>query len=742
MPIDRNAFIDNFLSEAGENIASMETSILALKHDGENKNELATLMRALHTLKGSSRMLKFHVVETVTHSLENVLKGIRDGRYPLGPAVVRLVMVSCDYLRRALERIRSDRDDGIPLDSLIETCRQAEDNEPFGFDWYRDAKDGGVNAVSPADGVPPRGETVLSSGTKDVTLQAIGNAADSIRIKTSRVDSILKMHNDLIVNQFLLKQENERYAEMEESCRELASREGDASGGERRPEFLLLAQLSAARSRFREQMQVVEESARAVQRELLSLRMLPVSLVLGPLPSMVEETAASLGKDIVLVMTGTELALDRMVLEHLQDPVIHIVRNSIDHGIESPALRKESGKEASGSIRIDCTVESGNFVMRIQDDGQGLDYERIRRKAVERGMLQEDEAASATAQSLNRILFESGFSTRDESTELSGRGVGLDIVRHEIELVKGRISLESERGRGTVFTLVLPLSLATVEGFFVRVGERKFLVPSAYIREITRYSREDEVLVLNRRSILLRDSLLPVYHLATLVGSGEEAESAAAHVLVVEYLGDQAGIIVDEVLQHASLVSKPMPPAMTALKPVQGFVYDENFSMVSILVVPELMQRFRKGRDIDSRKRFSSDSPEYRHILVVDDSFSTREIEKSILALEGYSVETAVDGIEALEILRSGHFDLVVSDLNMPRMDGATLVENMRRDGKFRNIPVVIVSSESETAKRLSLMSLGANSFITKADFDRGHLAQEVRYLLAQTDAKNKRSES
>lgn len=745
MAIDRNAFIDHFLSEAQENISAMETGILVLKHDPENKNELATLMRALHTLKGSARMLKFPTIEKITHSLEDVLKAVRDGRLQFNPGIVRLVMVSCEYNRRALAKIRDDRDDGIPLDSLVETCRLAEDGGSFGFEWFHDSRTQAESASSAAPSAAPPGGNAKAPGLPESgdahapTDPQAAIAADSIRIKTSRVDAILKMHNDLIVNQFLLKRENEHFAEMEETCRQLAERGSSPVDGGTRPELRLLSQLSAARGRFREQMQIVEESAREVQKELLSLRMLPVSLVLGPLPSMVEETSISLGKDIRLEMTGTDLALDRMVLEHLRDPVIHIVRNSVDHGIGTPDQRKESGKDGTGTIRIDCAIESGNFVMRIADDGEGFDYERIRRKAAAQGLMQADEAAAASEQSLNSLLFAPGFSTRDESTELSGRGVGLDIVRHEIELVKGKISVESARGKGVSFVLVLPLSLATVEGFFVRVGERKYLVPSAYITEISRYSKDEEVLIQNRRSILVRDQLVPVYHLGTQVGSGDSDAFASAHVLLVEYLGDRAGIVVDEILQHASLVYKPMPPGLSALKPVQGFVYDENFSMVSIIVVPEIMQRFRKNRDLSSHKRFSKENPEYRHILVVDDSFSTREIEKSILSFEGYNVETAVDGIEALEMMRGRHFDLVVSDINMPRMDGAMLVENLRREDKFRNVPIIVVSSESDSARRTQLMSLGANSFITKADFDRGHLAQEVRYLLAQADSKNGR---
>jgi two-component system chemotaxis sensor kinase CheA len=425
--------------------------------------------------------------------------------------------------------------------------------------------------------------------------------------------------------------------------------------------------------------------------------------------------------------------LDRMVLEHLKDPLIHIVRNSVDHGIEPPLDREQAGKSRTGTIRIQCALESGACAIRISDDGRGFDYDKIRRKAVATGAYREDEIARVDENALNLLLFTPGFSTKDEVSAVSGRGVGLDIVRHEIESIKGKISVKSAAGQGSEFVLSLPLSLATCSGFFVAVAGQRYLIPSAYIEEILIYRKADEVICMNRRSVLVHDKIVPIYYLGTLLGNAENEDPESYHAVVVEYLGDLIGIIVDEVQQHASIIYKPLPPCLAELKPVQGFVYDENFDMVPILVVPEIVQRFRRSRGIDGKKRFSVDRSEYRRLLVVDDSFSTREIEKSILSMNGYQVETAVDGIEALEMLRAQRFDLIVTDINMPRMDGATLIENVRRDEKYRAVPILVVSSESDNEKRQQLMSLGANGYILKADFDRGNLAQEVRYLLAQS---------
>lgn len=717
MAIDRKAFVDSFLAETRENIESVESCILLLKQDGGNQEAFSTLMRALHTIKGSSRMLKFGTVEKISHGLETVLKGVKDGRYAVQGNLVLLVLAACTFLRRCLERIKGDGSDDIPLGSLIDSYAHAQANEPYSMDWMRAGGDSEASAAQAG------GET-----------EAV--YADSVRIESARIDGILELMNDLIINQFQLKKHREYFSSMEKIAGEIAALRltGDpaarssVSGLEDR----LFSLISEARIRFGEQMEALERSALDTQKELLALQMLPLGLVIDPLPAMVEETAQSLGKDVSFSVEGSAIALDRVVLERLKDPVVHLVRNSIDHGIESPDAREAAGKPRSGSIRIQCTLESGYCRIIVSDDGKGFDYEKIREKAVAGNFCSPNEARQLDENALAMFLFTPGFTTRDEATALSGRGIGLDIVRAGIESIKGKISVSSEAGKGSVFTLVLPLSLATVSGFFVRLGRIRYLFPSTHILEIISYRKEDELFVSNRRSMLVRGKIIPVYYLGILFGSAESDETEGKHILVVDYLGETVGIIVDEIVQHVSLIYKPLPESLSNLKPVQGFVYDENFDMVYVLVVPEIIQRFRKSRNIEAKRRFSPEKTEFKRILVVDDSFSTREIEKAILSLEGYNVETAVDGIEALEVLRKQHFDLVVSDLNMPRMDGATLIGNMRRDEKFASIPVLVVSSESDSDKRRQLMDSGADGFILKADFDRGNLVQEVRYLLAR----------
>jgi two-component system chemotaxis sensor kinase CheA len=741
MEIDRAAFIDDFLQEFAENIASLDARILALKRDPENPDELATLLRELHTIKGSSRMLRFSAIEALAHGLESVFRGVTEGRLVIAPALVQLVFATTDQFRSRAEAIRETGSDGVAPQKLLDAYRRAYDNEPYTLETATPA------ATVPAEGggASPDGQTAAQAVRRTVGLlraaqkvvdgrpaapalrgggrmpvmgpPAIGSP-ETVRIKVPVIDDIVKRLNSLIIKQFQLRKENDALVEIEHA----------AEDPKRAPELLKL--IRGLRRRFAEQLGLLERSTFEVQGNILGLRMLPLDLILGSLGKMVEETAQALGKEIRLAIEGSEIMLDRVILENLRDPVIHIVRNAVDHGIEDPATRREAGKPPEATIAIRCTAESGQVILRIRDDGGGVDYEAIRRRATEANPLHAEEIRSMDEGTLNGFLFTTGFSTAAAVTELSGRGIGLDIVRHNLERIKGRISLTSQRREGTEIVLSVPLSLATVSGFFVRAAGRKYLLPSNHIREMIVVNERDKLDLLNRTAVKLRDKIVPVHHLSDVLEDGSGKTSGRLHVAVVESGGEVIGIIVDEVIQYTSLIYKPLPRCLSALRPVQGIVFDESFNIICILHVPEIMRRFKTGRGLQTHRRFSAARSEYKRVLVVDDSFSTREIEKSILELEDYTVETAVDGIDAMEKLKERHFHLVVTDIYMPRMDGFTLVENLRRDERHSGTPIIVVSSEKDRSRRNQLMQAGINGFLDKADFDRANLVQEVRRLI------------
>lgn len=751
MGLDKSAFIANYLEELEDNLTAVDSGILVLKKDPENGEELTRLLRALHTIKGSSRMLKFLTIEQIAHGLENVFKGVKEERYGISSDLIQLVFITTDYIRAGAERIRRESDDTMEIGALLVSYEQAYSGEPYDVSALRSGMPGKAAASGkqspalpeesgqgPAEDKEPPGETpsqAAAEGASPDGDDGAGQHYETIRINVNRIEKIVKLLNNLIIRQFQLRKENEVLTDLEQRMRRVTglAPESPARASAFHDEMAeVIEDLKTLKKGFVEELPQIERSIFELQEEILSLRMLPLELILGNLGKMVEETAILMEKEIDFSTRGTELKLDKFILERLHDPIIHIVRNAIDHGIETAEEREKAGKPREGQLRILCTSESGNIVIRIQDDGGGFDYDRIRRRAIEMNPHQKEDIEAMDDTALNAFLFMSGFSTKEEVSDLSGRGVGLDIVKFNIEKMKGKISLTSKKGEGTEFKLALPLSLATVNGFFIAAAGERFLIPATFVREIVIVHKGEELDLLNRKGYKLRNAIIPLYPLAAILDKDENGggNREKSFVVVVESLGETIGIVVDSVIQYNSLIFKPVPKNLAAMKSVQGIVFDENYNIINILFIPEIVNKFKRIRGIDTRRRFSSASREYKKVLVVDDSFSTREIEKSILELEHYDVSTATDGIDGLEKLKEQRFNLIITDIHMPRMDGLTFVENLRKDERYAQTPIIVVSSDEDEERRRSFRKSGADRFIVKSDFDRGNLIREVKELI------------
>ncbi|MFP4268658.1 MAG: response regulator [Spirochaetaceae bacterium] len=733
MPIDKEKYTQNYLDETKEHLAVIDAGAISLEKNPGDTSAVNNVLRALHAIKGSSRMLGFSNMEQCAHSMENVFKGIKEQRYEFGSSLLQLIIIGGEIIRGGINAIASDKEDSIKITRFIDACRRAADNEPFGDEIAEVRKE-----------IRSSGSNKKRGGTKEGTDEgaeedsednSLTEGYETIRVNLSDVEEITATLNNVIISQFQLKQFQERIGEIQQSFHNLGDNLRINSGAIRNSSLEKIRKdMQNLKKDFVEQMAVVEQNSYKLQEQIMQLSMLPIDLVLSELPRMVAETSAILEKEIDLSITGSGILMDKAILEKLNDPLIHIVRNAVDHAIETGDERENIGKERRGAIEIICSAEGGNITIRVKDDGKGIDHDQIIRRAIERGLVDKEEVDELTETDVYSLIFKPGFSSRDEVTDLSGRGVGLDIVKVNIESVKGKVTVQSTPGRGSEFIIAVPLSLATVSGFFVRSGGEKFLIPSNFVYKIVRIKRDDIITYLNKEAFRLEKQIIPLYSLASLLIKGGSGYSnrELLYVVVVESMGERIGIIVDLVLQHVSLIYKPVPKNTSKLKPVQGIVFDENYRIINILFIPELMSRFRRLKSIDLVKE---DLAEHQHvpvILVVDDSKNTRDIEESILELEGYSVKTARDGIEALEVLRTTRIDLVVTDLDMPRMDGITMIENLRKNAEFGDLPVVVVSASDDEETVNQARSAGADDHIVKSDFNRNSLIQITQDLLQE----------
>ncbi len=688
---------ESYVSEVRELLESSKKDILALKADENDSESLTSLLRSLHTIKGNSRMLGYSTIEKLSHAVEDIYKSIKDSKIKSSDRLIKLVFAVADKIECCIDSISQNGSDCQDIDIYLQYCDKLAAGELIDIDAF-------TAEINKKTGVVPEEED------EEIQADRLGDI-QSIRIKLSRVNEIISSFDTIITREFHLKSQLDELKKLED---QLGSRE-----------------LSKIRKQFENDIYSLETSIFDVQEKAFDLRMLPISIVLHPLEMTVAMEAINLDKKVRCRIQDTDIAVDKVILEQLGDILMHIVRNAMDHGIESPEERVKAGKSEEGLVSITCNRETRYIELKISDDGRGLDYEKIREKAIKLYSEREEEIAQMSERELTQFLFQSGFSTKDEVTELSGRGVGLDVVWSSVEKIKGRIKVESEPGKGTSFILHFPLSLSTLQGLFIYSNKEKYLLPAQHIVDILYRKKSDYITLQNQTYIRFEGQLIPCYPLSSLfedqkAGLLQDEEP----ILIAEYMEQRIGIIVEQVEQYVSLVVKPMPDSLRSVSILQGIVFDEHYDIVPIFYVPEIMQRFKALRGYDIKKYEAATQKRAIRILVVDDSSTTREIEKSILEGAGYIVEDAFDGLDGLEKAKEKTYDLIIADNEMPRMTGLVLLDNLRRMEEYKNTPVVAVTSDDSRQTKEEFERLKAAAIISKNEFKRGFLLNVIKELL------------
>jgi two-component system chemotaxis sensor kinase CheA len=464
-----------------------------------------------------------------------------------------------------------------------------------------------------------------------------------------------------------------------------------------------------------------------LREDLRDLRTVPAGLVLEPLRRTARETAMRVGKRVEVSVAGGDVRVDRRLLEAVKDPLLHLVRNAIDHGLESTERRAAAGKPESGRLELGVERRGQRLAITVADDGGGLDLARIREVAVRRGLLSEKEAADLPDAEARRLIFRSGFSTAERVTAISGRGVGLDVVEVVAHRLQGAVQIESEPGRGTRFTLDLPLTLAATEGLLLRVGGETFALPVAAVQRVLRLPPEALGSLAGQAVVNVDGEPLAVAPLAQVL-PGASATAArpggleGAPAVLVSSGTRRVVLVVDELKGQQELVVHTLGAAAGRTPHLAGVSVLEDGRVIPVLHTPELVAALRRSE--------SSARAVKRSILVVDDSPTTRSTMRSFLELAGYPVVTAPNGEEAWSMLEQSPVDLVVSDVQMPGLDGLGLTRRLRGDSRFRALPVVLVTSLDSDDDRAAGSEAGASAYLVKREVERGRLLEVVEGLL------------
>ncbi|MDR1180210.1 MAG: response regulator [Spirochaetales bacterium] len=751
MAIDRDKYITKYIDEALENAAAAETLLFEIRDGTAVEDDVITLLRVLHTLKGSSRMLEFKRIEALSHALESVFISLKEQRIGFPDRAMKLTLASLDMIKTGLAVIQQTRDDAIDIRAFEKELAALASGEEYTIPGGADAASPAAAPIAPAAApltpappvaAPPRkpesGDEPQQAETGRPAQAAKRETAksESIRIPLNKIDAIIRNAASLQSLEIAARaaaQESAALSGMLKGFSRSLKAEKNI-GSELFDGFRKLERLQAKLAQtLKNYAADTGNQTKSVYDNVISLRMLPISTILDSYPRYVYELSTELGKKVRLSIEGGENEIDKNIIETLSDVFLHMVRNALDHGIESSEERLAAGKNETGHLAIRCSRESGSMKIVISDDGRGIDHEKIRSKAVKSGYVSEAAAEALSREELVNFIFQNGFSTSATLSSISGRGVGLDAVRANIERLKGSILVDTTPGQGTAFTIVVPLSIAALMGFPVSTGDMKFVIPATFVDTILLLGRDEIITVVDRPEIRYQDRIIRLYYLDQILRIKNKTPARgddAIFVVIIHAYDDVIALVVDTVDSMHSVILKALPAFMEPLSIFSGMVLSEDYEMVPALHMPAIIGMAKRIKGIDLKKRELENKKLRKAILVVDDSLPTREIESEILRSEGYKVDTAADGLEALTAAKARRYDLICTDLNMPQMDGFMLTENIRKNTELADIPIIVISSRASEEDQKRAAMLGASRYIVKNSFNNHNLLTAVRDLI------------
>ncbi|HEY7656755.1 MAG TPA: Hpt domain-containing protein [Burkholderiales bacterium] len=726
-----------FLEEARELLPQIGTDLREWKASPDDHRISQSLRRALHTLKGSARMAGAIRLGELTHLLESEIDAaIQADGLPTG--LFESLESKMDRLSLGLERLQKSQ--------AVGTVPPAEAGEPAGDDSSTSAAPRAeaplpspaallrINADTLDHLINASGEVSIARSRVEAELrtakQSLGELSESInRLRGQLREVEIQADSQLQSRASMLNERNrdfdplefDRYTRMQELTRLMGESLHDAISIQQ----ALLKNLGETDSALLQQARI----SRDVQQALMRMRAVPFSTLNERLYRIVRQVARDLGKKAELEIEGSQVEVDRGVLERVGAPLEHMLRNALAHGLEAPAARVLSGKPETGRIAITLRQESNEIALTMSDDGAGLDLELLHRKALDRGILRPDQRPAEIE--LVQLIF-AGLSTAEEVTELSGRGVGMDVVRSEIASLGGRIDVETVRGKGTTFTIYLPLTVAVTQAVIVRAGGTVLAISSAMVEQVLRLKADEMARLYETRTVKSQNRTLPLHALQVLLGVNERSKVQTYNsVLLLRSGAQRVALHVDELIGNQEIVVKKIGPQLARVPGIAGatVLADGNIA----LIVNPVQLAHRAARSALARATGAEAvlaTPAGPVIMVVDDSLTVRNVTSRLLEREGYRVVTAKDGVDALEQMREMLPDVMLVDIEMPRMDGFDLTRIVRREPHTQHIPIIIISSRTADKHRSQAAQLGANAFLGKP-YQESDLLEHVAKFLA-----------
>lgn len=770
-----------------EHVENIQSALEDLKNHWTNDERFEYLLREIHSLKGDSRLMGVESIAVISHRLEEIIKSAQRGLLDIDTYQNFMYPRLKDSLHGIKEIIfesTTGKVSGINPNELLQILH-----------LHRSSLMSDNNMNEDIDDTPYPEPIIMESETDDFTVEMVAETPetpevpeiiptvenqilkppkaeikktprklvkqshkndnnnkeepykiDTIRVQTRHLDSLMTQTGELTVTKIRIAHfasqveqianlwEDWKMNKMQSRYRKGGTYNTDTEDLENRIETLILDLKSSAQDNTTR----LELVANELESKIKTLRLLPLSNVFSFFPRLVRDLSKQEEKEVELIIEGEDTVADKYILEQIKDPLLHMIRNSIDHGLETPEERIAQGKSPQGKIILKGYQTSSNIFIEVQDDGRGLDIEKIKETALRRGMFRPEELSLMTISQIQSLIFEPGFSTRTFITEVSGRGVGLDVVKTNIERLKGSIQIISEKGQGTTIRIQLGTTLATANVLLVKIFGITHAIPIEYVETSLLVSPDDIFAIEGRQTINFDNNAVSVAFLSELLELGVSQEknkvphSHSIPCVLIKIGKEQFGLLVDEVTDTQDVVIKPQSKLLKRVRNVSGSTILGTGEVCTILNPQDLLASIQKRnltgkftRQVDAEKEQARAT-----ILLAEDSIATRTQEKRILEGAGFEVVTAVDGLDAWHKLKTRKFDAVVSDIQMPNLNGLEFTEKIRQDHQFSELPIVLVTSMSSDDDRKRGAEAGANAYIVKGKFNQDILIETLQRLI------------
>jgi two-component system chemotaxis sensor kinase CheA len=703
------------------------------KTNGSAGTELEEAFRRAHSLKGAARAVGLLPIEGLAHRMETLFSRVRQGTLALTPEINEVVLRALDATE---DCTTTPGGNGSPasFSPALAALNQVLGIEPEPAPAPVAEPEAPVQPFQPVE-------------TVRITVQnfdGLFRSADRVLTVSQRQDEVAEKLNRLSADLALIERASERVRSTSASAvrhpearREVARISAVLVSMERQIRTVS-RRAGAIRRQHERSTWTIRQLGRQLQRDVWEARMVPAESLLEGFGKMVRDLSRQEGKEIEFRSASAGVHADRRVLEALKDPIMHLLRNAVTHGIETPAERVDKGKPARGLVTLRVETNGQRLTVAVQDDGRGVDYRRVAEVAVREGVLSETDAPRTSPAELARILLRPGFSTAETVTSLSGRGMGLSVVYEAVRRLQGDLDIQPDTAGGSAISLRVPLSIATHRLLLTKCGAHLFAIPIHGVESLRRIKVASVESVEGRPTIVLNNQPMTLISLTSLLGLDQPVAPAASETIRVMVLRSgiqRLAVAVDDILREANAVIQDLGPAACCGGIASAGVALEDGSIAFLLNPMDLIRKAMESRvraPLSFLEKPAVPAPQVRmpSILVVDDSMTTRTLEKSILEAQGYEVRVAVDGVEALARLREERADLVIADIEMPRLNGFGLIEAMKKDNNLQRIPVIIVSSVERREDQERGLSLGADAYIVKRRFDQGELLGVIRQIV------------